>query len=665
MTRRRVFRQSHWPRVLFSIIIVLATVRASSADNVENILSQADQWIITDTSRILSYIDSCNGVTDSALRSSPYWDSTYRALSFLMGIDYVSAPQIDNTGRIYFLMRLTGPIEHLFYVDSSGGWPHQITPNSWADEGYSIYYYEAHPSGDFVLVGAMKHGSEKHDIFMFNRDGTFRPLLVNPRIEYSNVVFKNRDQFLLMVSDDTSRVLSRYTISSGVLEPLYKEKEWIDIYDYRNGLILCQRWFSFSESQVILFDEQDMAPKNLTGKGYFESSALTRDGRVITMTKALSGSDEFNKIALLDTRKPGKFKPLYDPKMEMDGLRFVKQLGTCLVMLNRAGYSQVIAVDLNGDKIRLPSLETGIAEDIRANDYGEFVFSFSSPSLPPAIFRAELGISSLARVASTSTFGFDFSGIDVRTIRFPAKDGMLIPALLYLPRGLTRDGTAPAIVEFHGGPPGQSRPYFQRNVAFGLSQGFVMMFPNVRGSTGYGPAWEAADNLAGRYQALDDCIAALDYLVVAGYSSPPRIGIWGASYGGYVVNYLSTTAPEKFACAVSEVGESDMDYDNTHGDVTFLQGWEREYGLIGSKLTHDLSPIFKAENVERPMLITAGFNDPRVFPGDPRRWGYLLAGLGKDVLYYEETATGHWGTTRLQDIDSYTRAYVFFLEHLK
>lgn len=191
-----------------------------------------------------------------------------------------------------------------------------------------------------------------------------------------------------------------------------------------------------------------------------------------------------------------------------------------------------------------------------------------------------------------------------------------------------------------------------------------MMFPNVRGSSGYGPAWEEADNLEGRFTALEDAVAAIDYLINEKWSNPDKIAIWGASYGGYTVNYLAVNYPNKFACVVSEVGVADVDYSTTHGDVTFSAGWEKEMGPVGSELTQKLSPIYYSQNVSRPILVTAGFHDPRVFPGDPRRFSWVLNELGKDVLYYEQVKSGHGGAQKSLLIEDFTRSYVFMLKHL-
>jgi dipeptidyl aminopeptidase/acylaminoacyl peptidase len=306
----------------------------------------------------------------------------------------------------------------------------------------------------------------------------------------------------------------------------------------------------------------------------------------------------------------------------------------------------------------------GVTDRLDTNDRGEMVYDFSAPSTPPSAFYHKLGEPDFRQLGQVSTFGFDFSEVNVQVIRYPSTDGTPIPALLYLPEGVERDGSNPCIVEYHGGPPGQSRPYFQRNIAFGLARGVIYLFPNVRGSTGYGPAWEKADNLEGRFQALGDAEAALDYLVAEGWTKPSRTAIWGASYGGYTVNYLAAHAPEKFACGVSEVGVADVDWCNSHSDQVFLEGWEREMGPLGSELTRKLSPIFFADAIQRPMLLTGGFNDPRVPASGPRRFAHVLERLGKDVLYYEEIEAGHGANTKTKAAQSYARAYSFMFDRI-
>jgi dipeptidyl aminopeptidase/acylaminoacyl peptidase len=649
---------------IFSLILLVFSMNAHAGFDVEQFLSEVDTWITKDTVRILSFVDSCNVHTQSVLESSPHWASTYRDLSFLLGIDYVGSPQIDNTGRMYFLMRITGEEDALFYVDQPLGWPHQMTPNNWPSEGLSIGYYDVHPSGKYVLVGVMKYGNENHDVYLFERNGGFRPLIQDENVQYRTIIFKNEDEFFLISDDNKNLFLLKYTISSGRLDTLYTEEEAFDPEDYFDGKLLCSRWFSFSESQLFVYDLKKGKATDVTNRGLFWGGYFSLDGRIVTLTSDLSTKDEFMKFATINPDKPKKLVFLYDPQLEIDDYLLIRNSGTIVANLNKDGYSQFLAFDLGGNRVDLPQPEIGVVGELSANEFGEAVFGFSSPRTAPVCYKFRLGTSGLDKLASTSTFGFDFSDIKVEVIHYRSSDGMEIPALLYYNSGAKKDGKNPAIVVYHGGPPSQSRPYFQRNVAFALSRGIILLFPNVRGSTGYGPAYEEADNLEGREQSLVDCEMALDYLVEQGWTSYDKIAIWGGSYGGYVVDYLSVKAPDKFACAVSEVGMSDIDHTDTLVDLTFRKGWERELGSVGSELTHRLSPIFYSENIKRPIFLTSGFNDPRVPASDARRFTLVLSKLGKNVIYYEETEAGHGGVTKSQIIDEYARSYVFILDYI-
>ncbi len=651
--------------LIASLMAISFLSPSSMADaEVEKLLKEADSWIIQDTSRIMSYLDSCNQVTDNVLRNSRHWESTYEDLSFLLGIDLATDPKVDNTGRVYFLMRITGQVQALFYMDQPEEFPHQLTPNNWADQGISIGFFKVHPSGRYVLVGIHQFGNENFDIYKFDRDGKFSPLLSDPDIQYRSIVFKNEDQFYLISNDRRTQTLIKYTISTGKIDSVYTEPGWFGPEDYLNGRLILTRWLSFSESQLFLLDERTKKTRDITKRGLFYGGMFASEEKVLTLTDALSTKEEFTKFAMIDLKRPKKLTLVYDPQMEVDAFTLIRRAGIGVAATNKDGYSELVAFDMKGERIDIPQPRIGVISNIASNDYGDVVFDFSSPQVAPTFFHFRLGWQKMERMVTISTFGFDFSNIEVKVIHYPSKDGTMIPALLYVPRDAKRDGNNPAVVVYHGGPPSQSRPYFQRNIAFALSRGLVMLFPNVRGSSGYGPAWEQADNLERRFTALEDAASAIDYLINEKWSNPDKIAIWGASYGGYTVNYLVVNYPNKFACAVSEVGVADVDYENTHGDVTFRAGWEKEMGPVGSELTKKLSPIFYAQNLSRPILITAGFHDPRVFPGDPRRFGYVLSKLGKDVLYYEQTKSGHGGSQKSLLIEDFTRSYVFILEHL-
>ncbi len=649
--------------MLFLALTAGVLPAAASDARIREILEGIDPWVVDDTARVMAFIEGHNQRTVERLEFSPHWKPTLDELGDLLGIDFLAYPDIDNTGRIYFHMRITGEKEALFYVDEPWGWPVQVTPNAWGDEGLEIGAYRLEPDGEYFYLRVMKHGDENWDLYRFERDGSYRRLLEDRSVSYGIPHIIDDDSFYFSIDNRQQIWIGHYSIASGEVDTLYTEPGAFYPVDARDGKILCVRFISFSEHQLFEFDPLTAQTRDVTGVQLIWGADYTKDGRILLLTDALSKEEEFMKLALLDPAT-GETELLFDPGAEIDGFTFSRERGVACVALNRDGYTELVALNLKGKTRSVPMPGVGISEEVAINANGELVIGFNSPSTPPMLTYHKIGRRGMTTVGAISTFGYDFSQTRVEVVRYPSTDGVLIPALLYVPPGAARDASNPCIVEYHGGPPAQSRPYFQRNIAFGLSRGLVYFFPNVRGSTGYGPAWERADNLEGRFQALADAEAALDYLVEEGWTRPERTAIWGASYGGYTVNYLAVQAPEKFACGVSDVGVADVDWCNEHSDQTFLEGWEREMGALGSDLTHRLSPIFFADAVRRPLYVTAGFNDPRVPASGPRRFAHVLDELGKDVLYYEEVEAGH-GTARKSDIArSMARAYTFMFDHI-
>jgi len=657
-------------KVISTLFLLLAipffVAIAQDAAKVEKILEEIDPWVLTDTARIMSFIDSCNTITTEKIQSSEFWEPTLNDLSFLLGIDYVGSTKIDNTGRIYFLMRITGESAALFYMDKPQGWPVQLTPNNWTEKGFTISGFSVHPSGDFILVSVYKHGDEMDDIWYFTRDGQFHPLLVSRTVSYSGDMFDedNPDIFYLYTYDKKVIHICKYTISELRLDTLYTEAGVFFPTDYYKGQMTVIRRFSRSETQLLLYNIADNQMTELSDTSIFYGAGFTNDGQILTYTSAESTDDEFMKVCLLDPAKPNKFKVIYDPKMAIDDFAFERKSGIIVAVLNKDGYSKLAGFDVSGNLIATPQPEIGIVGGIFSSEAGEVVFNFSAPTISPTAYKFKIGDDKLERLAGVSTFGFDFSNVKVDLIKYKSEDGTEIPAFIYIPAAAKKDGSNPAIVNYHGGPSGQSRPYFQRNMAFALSKGFVYMLPNVRGSTGYGTAYEQADNLEKRFDALNDAEGAIDYLINEGWSSPDKIAIWGASYGGYTVNWLATQCPEKFACIVSEVGIGELDHTIRHSNPIFIQLQGKEYGPIGGELTRKLSPLFYAENISRPIFVTGGFNDPRVPPSDPGRFAYVLSSLGKQVWYFEETETGHGASVKAQIIHEHATNYIITMMHV-
>ncbi|GAI03389.1 unnamed protein product, partial [marine sediment metagenome] len=316
--------------IMISLLAFACSMAAAQeAGKVDALLEEIDRWVTTDTARILSYIDSANAITTQTLESSDFWAPTVKDLSFLLGIDFLGGSQVDNTGRIYFQMRITGESQVIFYTDNPMGWPTQLTPNSWAEEGFTISGYSVHPSGDYILVKVNKFGDEMHDIWYFSRDGKFRNLLENRSVRYSGIIFNedNPDQFYLYIDNRKEMYIGRYTIPTGKLDTLYTEPGAFYPTDYHKGKISFIRWFSFSEGQLALYDVSTNEVTDLSDTSLFWAAGFTEEGKIIALTSEKSKDDEFMKVCIMDPAKPKKFKVIYDPKKETDEFLFIKKEG--------------------------------------------------------------------------------------------------------------------------------------------------------------------------------------------------------------------------------------------------------------------------------------------------------------------------------------------------
>ncbi|MFF0318027.1 S9 family peptidase [Micromonospora sp. NPDC005252] len=248
------------------------------------------------------------------------------------------------------------------------------------------------------------------------------------------------------------------------------------------------------------------------------------------------------------------------------------------------------------------------------------------------------------------------SGVAPQLVDLRARDGLPLSGWLYRPPG---PGPWPTAISLHGGPEAQERPGYNPLFQALVAQGVAVFAPNVRGSSGFGRTFVAADNLAGRYGAIADVAACADHLLDSGVAIPGRLGCLGRSYGGYLVLAVLVNFPGLFAAGVAECGISDF--------RTFYAGTEpwiaaaavSKYGdpVRDADLLRDLSPMTHIDQLDVPVLLIHGANDTNVPAGESAQvaralaardvpHGHLvLTGEGHDFLARDNAETARTATT--------------------
>jgi dipeptidyl aminopeptidase/acylaminoacyl peptidase len=250
-------------------------------------------------------------------------------------------------------------------------------------------------------------------------------------------------------------------------------------------------------------------------------------------------------------------------------------------------------------------------------------------------------------------------------VRYRARDGLTIHGYLSTPAGVAaRD--LPAVLYVHGGP--WVRDYWGYNgyVQWLANRGYAVLQPNFRGSTGYGKAFLNAGDRAWAGAMHTDLLDAKDWLVAEGIADPSRVGIMGASYGGYATLAALAFAPEAFACGVDVVGPSNLNtllasippYWETLR-ATFTQRMGDTEAFLSAQ-----SPLFKADAIRAPLLIGQGANDPRVKIAESDQIVAAMRAHGLPVTYVVFEDEGH-GFARPENTTRFNAAVEAFLaEHL-
>ncbi len=270
----------------------------------------------------------------------------------------------------------------------------------------------------------------------------------------------------------------------------------------------------------------------------------------------------------------------------------------------------------------------------------------------------------------------EFALADVKPVKWPSFDGMEIWGLLVTPPGFNGQRQLPLIVYCHGGPiggithgifpqfmhvPGQIDPYPVEALA---SAGYAVLMPMPRGGSGYGEAGHRAIVNAWGEADYRDIMAGVDHLIATGLADPDRLGVMGASYGGFMTNWI-VTQTNRFKAASSSASISDLTdlyYLADAGavmDEYFKKPWENR----DSYTAH--SPITFVERVQTPLLLQHGENDPRVPIASARKFYEALKALERTVEFDIFPRGGHVQYQPVAERESMQRNLDWFLRWIK
>jgi dipeptidyl aminopeptidase/acylaminoacyl peptidase len=440
--------------------------------------------------------------------------------------------------------------------------------------------------------------------------------------------------------------------------------------DDRNLLVLEE--VSINQSFLWLVDTATGAKTALTPHDKADLIAylhgrFSRDGKGVYVTTDKDG--EFQRLAYLDfATKQITFltshiawdvEPYFDLSGDGKTLAFVT---------NEAGIGVFHLLDTaTGKEKPAPKLPAGIVTGLRWHKNNRDVgFTLSNARTPGDAYSLDASTGELTRWTTSETGGLNTADFpEPELVRWKTFDSREISGFLY-PAAKKFTGKRPVVIQIHGGPESQARPGFLARQNYLMNElGVAVIYPNVRGSSGYGKSFLLLDNGFLREGTYKDINALLDWIATRPDLDPERVMVTGGSYGGHMTLAVSTFYSDRIRCSVDIVGISNL--------VTFLEntsGYRRdlrrvEYGDERDpemrKFLTKIAPLTNVDKIKKPLFVVQGANDPRVPRSEAEQIVKALQEKGTPVWYLMAKDEGH-GFRKKRNADFQFYATVQFMQ---
>jgi dipeptidyl aminopeptidase/acylaminoacyl peptidase len=535
-----------------------------------------------------------------------------------------------------------------------------------------------HPHvGDYFIFSKDIGGGEWFQIFRYDVESGNITMLTDGKSRNLGATWSNKGDRIAYASTRRNRA----DLDFYVMDPSDKSTDkmiventgggW-DIADWSpdDKTLLISEGISVNESYLWLADVASGKKTLLTPKGgekvAYQPIGFSADGKGIYVTS--DKGNEFQRITYIDLATKSE-KVLTNATWDVDDARLSWNRKSIAYTLNENGLASLHVIDLATGKERaLPKLPIGTIGGITWHENNkDLAFAITSAKSPADIYSVDLASGKRDRWTTSETGGLNANlNVDPTLVKWKSFDGREISGWLYSPPAAKFPGKRPVIVNIHGGPEGQSRPGFLGRNNYILNElGVAILFPNVRGSSGYGKTYVAMDNGFKREDSYKDIEALLHWLKDQANIDGDKIMITGGSYGGHMTLATATRYNDLITCSLDVVGMSNL--------VTFLEHTEPyrrdlrrvEYGDERDpkmrEFLETIAPMNHVKNITKPMFVVAGANDPRVPKSEADQIVAALKSQSTPVWYLVGKNEGH-GFSKKQNADFQFYATILFIE---
>jgi dipeptidyl aminopeptidase/acylaminoacyl peptidase len=396
--------------------------------------------------------------------------------------------------------------------------------------------------------------------------------------------------------------------------------------------------------QVTLEDSQTTQPAGFTtdGKTLYWIDSRGRDTAAVIAQDVQTGA----KTVIAQSARADIGSAMSNPqtgRIEAYGENYLKN--------EWIPVGNAVKADLDFLKSRLKG-EIAVASRTDADD--KWIVSVDPVTAPSAAYLYDRKSKALTKLYVTRPELEGAPLAAMKPVEIKTRDGLNMVSYLTLPPGTDPDGdgrpnkAVPMVLLVHGGPWGRDVYGYNGTHQWLANRGYAVLSTNFRASTGFGKKFVSAGNLMWGTKMHDDLLDAVDWAVKRGVTTSDKVAIMGGSYGGYATLAGLAFTPEKFACGVDIVGPSNLNTLLKTIPPYWEAGKAQMYARMGNPTTpegqallRERSPLYKADQIKRPLLIGQGANDPRVNVAESEQIVNAMKAKGIPVTYVVFPDEGH------------------------
>jgi dipeptidyl aminopeptidase/acylaminoacyl peptidase len=594
----------------------------------------------------------------------------YTIDQFLSTTIYAEA-SFSPDGRKILINSNQSGVVNVYALPVDGGAPVQLTDSTVSQAVAESYF----PADERFLYSSDQGGNEQTHLYVKAPDGDVRDLTPGDKLKATFLDWSgDQKSFFFLSNERAPSVFDLYemTVDGYQRQLLYTNDGGYDIAAASPD----RRWVALtkprtnSDSDIYLHDRKTGETKLLTARpsaGEVANIPMVFSADSQGLFYTTDQGSEFTYLMRYDLAT-GERKEVLHTDWDVNEAKLSRDGRILIARVNRDAHSDLRLFDA-GTLRPLPvkDLPAGNITDTAFSRDGKQMAFYVESSAPRDLYVRNTVTGKIRRLTQALSPQIDAADlVQAEVVRFKSYDGVVIPGLLYKPREASPAHKVPALVWVHGGPGDQSRVGYSELGQYLLNHGYAVYAINNRGSSGYGKTFYGMDDRKHGDADLDDCVASKKMLIDTGWVDPARIGILGGSYGGYMTLAALTFRPKEFAVGVDLYGvsnwlrtlESIPPWWSSFRDALYKELGDPEKD---ADYLRKISPLFHADQIERPLLVLQGANDPRVLKAESDTIVEAARKKGVPVEYLIFENEGH-GFRRRDSKEKAFKATLDFLD---